>query len=141
MFYLTLSNLLVAALVVTIHYEALYRISSVINRISVKPRVRILFGVFATLVAHVVEIWIFAFVYYFEHHGDNHSKFEGSFDGSLLDCAYFSFTTYTTLGFGDIQPLGELRFLTGIEALIGLLLITWTASFLFLEMQRHWNKP
>ena len=65
---------------------------------------------------------------------------EGNFDGSLWDCAYFSFTTFTTLGFGDIQPMGDLRFLTGLESLTGLVLITWTASFLYLEMTRYWNE-
>jgi hypothetical protein len=34
---------------------------------------------------------------------------------------------------------GYLRYLTGIEALLGLLLITWSASFLFLEMQKYWT--
>jgi len=63
----------------------------------------------------------------------------GNFDGSLMDCGYFSFTTFTTLGFGDIEPTGHLRYLTGIEALTGLVLITWTASFLYFEMQRYWN--
>ena len=58
---------------------------------------------------------------------------------SLLDCVYFSFTTFTTLGFGDIEPIGDLRYLTGLEALTGLVLITWTASFLYLEMQRYWE--
>jgi hypothetical protein len=28
--------------------------------------------------------------------------------------------------------------LTGIEALTGLVLITWTASYLFIEMQKYW---
>ena len=59
--------------------------------------------------------------------------------GSLLFAIAFSFTTFTTLGFGDIVPHGDLRFLTGIESLTGLVLITWTASFLYLEMQRYWN--
>ena len=66
--------------------------------------------------------------------------FIGHFNGSLLDCAYFSFTTYTTLGFGDIQPVAGVRYLTGIESLTGLLLITWSASFLYLEMQRYWTR-
>jgi len=57
-----------------------------------------------------------------------------------MDCVYFSFTTFTTVGFGDIQPTGDLRFLTGIESLTGLVLITWTASFLFVEMQKFWNE-
>ena len=65
--------------------------------------------------------------------------FEGNFNGSLMDCVYFSFTTFTTLGFGDIEPIGDLRYLTGLEALVGLVLITWTASFLFIEMQRCWD--
>lgn len=30
----------------------------------------------------------------------------------------------TTLGFGDIEPIGDLRYLTGIESLSGLVLIT-----------------
>lgn len=96
-----------------------------------------MFCVFASLVAHVVEIWVFAFAYYFQHHTEGVAKLEGAFDGSLIDAAYFSITTYTTVGFGDITPVGDLRFLAGIESLVGLLLITWTASFIFIEMQRH----
>ncbi|HHO59743.1 MAG TPA: two pore domain potassium channel family protein, partial [Thiotrichales bacterium] len=30
-------------------------------------------------------------------------------------------------------------YLTGIESLTGLVLITWTASFLYYEMQRYWD--
>ncbi len=44
------------------------------------------------------------------------------------------------LGFGDIQPHGAIRNFVGLESLTGLLLITWTASFLYFEMQRYWNK-
>ena len=53
---------------------------------------------------------------------------------------YWIFTTYSTLGFGDIEPTGHIRFLTGLESLTGLVLITWSASFLFLEMQKYWPK-
>lgn len=57
----------------------------------------------------------------------------------FLDYVYFSAITYTTLGYGDLVPTGPIRFLTGTEALIGLMLITWSASITFLEMQRHWS--
>ena len=30
--------------------------------------------------------------------------------------------------------MGDVRFLAGLEALTGLVLITWSASFLFIEM-------
>lgn len=132
-------NATVVAIVVVIHYEFLYRVSQYIPRMKLKHRLRILFGVFAALIAHAVEIWIFALAYYFMHHTDGWGYLEGNFDGSLLDCSYLSFTTFTTLGFGDIQPIGALRHLTGIESLTGLVLITWTASFLYYEMQRYWD--
>lgn len=132
-------NVVVVTLVVLIHYEVLFRITSTLPRLQLRHRYRIVLGVFGGLCAHAVEVWIFAAAYYgmLEHGGLGH--FEGQFDGSLLDCAYFSFTTFTTLGFGDIEPVGALRYLTGIESLTGLVLITWTASFLYLEMQRYWT--
>ena len=82
---------------------------------------------------------IFAAAYFHMNGAENWGYLQGSFNGSLLDCIYYSFTTYTTLGFGDIEPIGSIRFLTGIEALTGLVLITWSASFLFIEMQRYWK--
>ena len=33
-----------------------------------------------------------------------------------------------------------LRYLTGLESLTGLVLITWSASFLYLEMTRYWDR-
>ena len=49
-------------------------------------------------------------------------------------------SNYTTVGYGDIEPQGSLRFLAGIEALTGLSLITWSASFMFMEMTQFWNE-
>ncbi|WP_245929683.1 potassium channel family protein [Leucothrix pacifica] len=103
-----------------------------------RSRLRILVGVFGALVAHVAEVWLFAFAYYFMLDSGRYGSLEGNFNGTLMDASYFSFTTYTSLGFGDIEPLGDIRFLVGLEALTGLVLITWTASFMFIEMQRFW---
>ena len=41
-------------------------------------------------------------------------------ENSLLECLYFSITTYTTLGYGDLSPSGWLRIITSLEALLGL---------------------
>ena len=139
MFVIFLVNSLIVALVVLIHYECLSRFTLIMERLSRRHRARILVGVFGALLGHAAEIWIFALAYYFMHRTPGWGSFQGNFDGSLLDCAYFSFTTYTTLGYGDIEPLAEVRYLTGIESLTGFVLITWTASFLFLEMQRSWR--
>lgn len=134
-----LINILVVAVSVMVHYEFLYRITLFIPKMKINHRYRIVFGVCGALIAHAFEIWIFAVAYYFMNRNDGWGNLSGSFDGSLMDCGYFSFTVFTTLGFGDIQPNGDLRYLTGIESLTGLVLITWTASFLYFEMQRHWG--
>ena len=135
-----LLNSLVVAIVVIIHYEFLYRLTTIIPKMNIKHRYRIVVGVFGALIAHSIEIWVFALAYYFMHSADGWGELSGNFDGSIMDCVYFSFTVYSTVGFGDIAPMGELRYLTGIESLTGLVLITWTASFLFFEMQRNWRE-
>ena len=139
MIYVFLINCLVVAIAVIIHYEFLYRASTYIPSMKIKHQFRIVFGVFAALVAHSIEIWVFAITYYYMHYFGDWGDLKGNFNGSLIDCGYFSFTTYTTLGFGDIEPFGYLRYLVGIESLTGLVLITWTASFLYYEMHRNWD--
>lgn len=139
---IVLINCLVVVLSVLTHYEFLYRLTVYIPKMKIPHRLRIVVGVVGALFAHAFEIWVFGLVYYLLHHLGYWGQLAGATDGSLMDCSYFSFTVFTTLGFGDIQPLGYLRYLrylSGIEALTGLVLITWTASFLYYEMQRHWS--
>ena len=139
MILIVLLNTLVIAVVVIIHYEFLYRMTLFIPKMHVNHRYRIVVGVCGSLLAHSLEIWVFALAYYFMNKADGWGHLYGNFSGTLMDCVYFSFTVFTTLGFGDIQPKGDLRYLTGIESLTGLVLITWTASFLYLEIKRHWS--
>lgn len=134
-----LINGMVIVLAVVIHYEVLYRLSKIIPGLNIRYRFRVLYGVLGAMVAHVIEIWLFALAFYFWHHSSRHGRLEGNFDGSMMDSAYFSLTTYTTVGYGDVEPIGDLRFLAGLEGLTGLVLITWSASFLFIEMQKFWN--
>ena len=104
------------------HYEFLYQLTKYLPRLRIRHRFRIVVGVFAALIAHALEVWIFAVAYYAMHHSEAWGGLSGNFNGTLTDAAYFSFTTYTTLGFGDIEPTGHLRFLAGIESLTGLVL-------------------
>ncbi len=87
-------------------------------------------GIFLLLIAHIVEsatfalgYWLCASVLDIGSLGDGYN--------SLRDYLYYSLVTYTSLGLGDILPIGELRLLTGVEALAGLLLIGWSASLIF----------
>ena len=136
---ISLVNSVLVALCVVIHYEFLYQMTRLMPRLNIKHRSRIVVGVIGALLAHTIEIWIFAAAYYWLHHAEGFGSLSGNYDGSYMSSVYYSFTSYTTLGFGDIVPSDSIRFVTGIEALVGLVLITWTASFLYLEMTRNWD--
>ena len=134
-----INSMLIAAAVL-VHYEGLYRLTRLMPKLKfLRPQGRIVISVFGALTAHVIEVWLFAFAYYFMVKSGRYGTLEGNFGGSVMDASYFSFTTYTSLGFGDIVPIGDIRYLVGLEALTGLVLITWTASFIFIEMQRFWK--
>ncbi len=138
MFVTYLINTLIVATAVGIHFEMLNWLSARVPAMTMRNRTRVVVALLGAIFAHIIEIWLFALAYYFIIYFDKMGGLEGNFDGTLHDCFYFSITTYTTVGYGDIAPLGDVRFLAGLEALTGLVLITWTASFLFVEMQKFW---
>jgi Ion channel len=133
-----LVSILLVGVCVLFHYEALSRTSRILPVVRLPRRMRIVVLILAMLTAHVVEVWIFALAYWFLDAWPALGRLGGTFEEGALDFVYYSVVTYTTLGFGDILPRGAVRILTGTEALLGLGLITWTASFAFLEMQRDW---
>jgi hypothetical protein len=56
-----------------------------------------------------------------------------------FDALYHSATFYTTTG-GPPLPTIPLRLLSVAETLTGVILIAWTASFLFMVMRKHWEE-
>lgn len=139
MFLTTIINIVIVVLVVLIHYEALSLMSKHLTGLRIRHRKLVVAGVLGALLAHVAEIWVFGFGFYFMLYLEGFGELQGNFDENILDCVYFSFTNYTSLGYGDIEPLGNIRFLAAMEALTGLVLITWSASFMFIEMQKFWK--
>lgn len=133
-------NILLVAVTVIIHYEILRLLSNIIPRMQIKLRLRVVFGVFGTICAHIIEVCLFGVAFYLMYQQGGFGDLTGQFDGSLVDSIYFSFVNYTTVGYGDIVPTGSLRFLAGLEAITGLSLITWSASFMFMEMTMFWDK-
>lgn len=126
-------------IVVEIHFEALSLLLRWLPRVKGKIRTRAAIGVLGALAAHTVEAVVFSFGYYILHFMDDTGELLGkNFTGTFDDCLYYSFVTYTSLGFGDITPTGALRFFTAMETLTGLVLIAWTASFMFVMMERFW---
>jgi hypothetical protein len=134
-----LSTLGLIATCVLIHYEVLRHMNEALPRVSlVHERQKVLFAIFGALGSHLVQITLFALAFYVLHHTLRLGLIGGRFDDTFATYLYFSAETYTSLGFGDIYPAGEIRVLAGVEALTGLLMISWSASFSYLEMRRFW---
>jgi hypothetical protein len=133
---------LIAALVVIVcvlvHYEMMSTASRVMPHIGLPRRTRIVGVILTMIIAHVIEVWIFGLAYWYLDQWPSLGTLVGRFQDGALDFVYFSVVSYTTLGYGDIVPEGAIGILAGTEALVGLSLITWSASFAFLEMQRDW---
>lgn len=106
-----------------------------------RRKVWLLIGVFGALIAHTLEIWLYGLAFYWIGLQGDLGSLSGNASETLMENVYFSISNYTSLGIGDIYSTGPLRFVAGFEALTGLVLITWTASFLFLGMQKAWGRP
>jgi hypothetical protein len=50
----------------------------------------------------------------------------GQVEEDFADFLYFSATSYSTMGIGDVYPAGALRLISGIEGINGLFLIAWS---------------
>ncbi len=136
-----LGTVLAVGASVLLHYEGLSLLSQwLAKRRDHHPRRKVLYGIFGVLSLHIVEIWIFGLTVWVLLMFANTGSVTGSEARSLLDAVYLSANTYTTVGFGDLAPVGPVRFIGGTMALTGLVLITWSASFTFLEMQSFWRR-
>ena len=136
-----IATMAAVAACVLVHYEGLIRLSGWMTRHhEAHHRRKVLYGIFGVLGWHVVEIWIFGITTWALLHYPNTGAMAGAHSLGLFDAVYVSAVTYTTVGFGDLAPVGPIRFLCGTMALTGFVLITWSASFTFLEMERFWRR-
>ncbi|MFZ1742667.1 MAG: ion channel [Pontixanthobacter sp.] len=141
LFVTLLITALLVALTFIIHFAILKWLAREIREEAANlrwPLLTVLFGVF---IAHVLEVLLYAVAFllvdFFGFGG-----LEGAVHpthATLADHFYFSIASYTTLGMGDIVPHGAIRLLAGFEALNGLVLITWSASFTYIVMEKLWE--
>jgi hypothetical protein len=132
-------SLLIVIGCVLLHYESLSVLTGALKRIRIRPRPRILVMILTILAIHVAEIWIFGLGYWGLIQNPAHGRLVAAHPIGLLDAVYYSAVCYTTLGLGDVAPFGNIRFLTGLESLTGFVLIGWSVSFTYLEMDRFWR--
>jgi hypothetical protein len=138
-FYVLLLALALVAATVLVHYEALRLIGSMLPRLPIRPHQRVVVVIAGCMLAHLVEVGLYALGYAYLYSGVTFGTITGDFLPNALDFFYFSLTSYTTLGIGDVYPSGPMRVMAGIESLNGFLMISWSASFTYVIMRRNWH--
>src|SRR5512135_3266172 len=131
----------IALLVFTtlIHYEVLRALTVSLPAIAVPPRTKLIVVIVGAFFAHAAEIILYALTIYVLARYIGLGSLGDARHFSMSVVMYFSAETFTSLGYGDVIPSGDLRMLAGAEALNGLLLIGWSASYTYIAMERFWS--
>lgn len=122
-----------------LHYEVLGLLNSRLPTLPIPVRSKLVVVILVAFVAHAVEMAMYGAALYTLVSWLGAGELAGTAGLSLSSCLYFSAETYTSLGFGDLTPIGPVRLLAGVEALNGLLLIGWSASFTYISMEKFWT--
>lgn len=79
--------------------------------------IRVVYGL---LLLHLLQILVWAACYHWS----------GCFP-DFITSFYYSATSYSTVGYGDVNPPGNWRLLGAIEAVTGILMFGWSTGVLF----------
>lgn len=132
------ASIVLVTTTILVLYETLRLTSEHLAELPMPPRTRIIAVVLAAFAGHTVAVWIYAGAYWLLVLRLGFGTFSGVPVEGFEDCLFVSVVAYTSLGYGDHAPVGHARLLTGVEALNGLILIGWSASFTYLAMERYW---
>ena len=138
MFAAVTTSTILVGLTLLIHYDILRQASLALPDLPIPVRMRVGVVVFAAFLAHTLEVCLYALAFYLFDDVLDFGSLAGETTADWRDYVYFSMGTYTTLGIGDIYPVGPTRLIAGVEALNGLVLIGWSASFTYLTMEKFW---
>jgi len=118
---------------VSLHLGVLrFLLKGILPRLKEYSRIVVGVMVLGAIIGHLLEIGVFAL-------GLGFLANQAGLPDGAFDIVFWSATAYTSLG-SNYPSVQEMRLLTAVEALTGLILITWTASLLFLLMQRYWQE-
>ena len=120
-------------------YESLCLISRFVSHMTVRHRLIMFVMTAGIFIAHAVAILVYAVLYWALIHYGGFADLSGQVSDHFPTYLYFSGTSYSSLGVGDVFPAKGLRFLTGVEAINGLILITWSAAFTYFSVQKMWE--
>ena len=121
---------LLIAVTVMIHAVCLEGIMTAWRKISIEIEARwrvlalslTIIGIFA---AHILEIWVWAIFYFYV----------GELE-TWENALYFSTTSFTTVGYGDLVLSENWRLLGSVESINGMILFGWSTAFIFAGVRR-----
>jgi hypothetical protein len=86
--------------------------------------------VFALILIHFIEIWLFAFLF----------DYVGALD-TFEDALYFSTISYSTIGYNDTSIAHEWRMIGALEGILGIILLGWSTAFFVRVLGRLESDP
>ncbi|MBZ9874658.1 potassium channel family protein [Mesorhizobium sp. BR1-1-9] len=134
------ASAVLALVTVLMHYEVLNMTGALRRRFSLPMRVDLLLLITGAIAAHIAGVGLFAIVYAWMQSHTQYGSLMGEVTGGAEDFFYFSVACYTTLGFGEVYATGPMRIVAALEALNGLVLITWSASFVYAATSSLWKR-
>ena len=134
-----LACVVIIGITTVVHYEVLRLLNDTLPRMRIPGRPKLLVVIFATFFAHLLEMVVWGIALFMIVDLPGVGSLASKSPVTLMNCIYFSAETYSSLGFGDVTPVGHIRLLVGVEALNGLLLVAWSASYTYLSMERFWS--
>jgi hypothetical protein len=130
-------SLLLILMSAAIFYEILAHIWVRLPKLEGRPRLQILITIVSAFIGHTITIWLFGTAYYLLANHAGFGDLRGNTEHEFMDYIYFSGVSYSSLGLGDVYPVGGLRLLIAVEALLGLILIGWTITFTYLVTDKY----
>jgi Ion channel len=105
--------------------------SEVMREVRLLPLTLLLLAGVGIIAIHTIEIWIYAGIY----------LALGAF-GSFEEALYFSTSTYSSIGYGDVLLPHDWRIFGAIEGPVGIIMLGWSTAFLVsllarLKLLRH----
>jgi len=124
---------------VMFHFGAAELLLSRVQRELRFARLRVTILIVGFIIVHLIEASVFAVALKYLLDAGSYGSLQGVDTANAGSLLYYSAITFTTVGYGDITPLGDIRIFAAVEALVGMVLVAWTASIIFTIMQRIWH--
>ncbi|MDF1757537.1 MAG: ion channel [Legionellaceae bacterium] len=133
-------TIIIAFATMHMFYEILHLLLKVIAKKQLSTRQLLSTLWIGVFFAHAVSILLYSAVYWFSVNNLGYPNLEGIGINDFSSYLYYSASTYASLGIGDIYPRGILRFVSSVEVITGLTLISWSAMFTYFAVQTMWEE-